>query len=149
MKTITFSCLLILVFVINANAQQSPFLKYPATEHRTFNFQQTNTQLYANKLSISKYAHATDEDVDVDKKIRKGKRQKSAGITLMCLGGIFAAGAIATGIISTKDANSDLTTKNLALRGAALGGGALGAVFLGIGLPLTIAGTHKVRKYGR
>ncbi|MDB5226743.1 MAG: hypothetical protein JWN78_936 [Bacteroidota bacterium] len=149
MKTITFSCFFILISILNGNAQQTTFLKtYSSSKQRVFNFQETNTQLYANNFSVSRYASTDDEETnaDEDKKMNKAKRQKNAGISLICIGGVFAAGAIATGIISTKEVNSDFNTKNLILRGAALGSGALSGVFLGIGLPLTIAGAHKVRK---
>lgn len=150
MKIITFSLLLVFLFFLNGNAQETNLLKnYSTPQLHAFNFQKANTQLFASKLSINKYSHATDEDVDVEKKIRKGKRQRNAGITLTCIGGLFAAGAIATGILSTKESNSDFNTKNLILRGSALGSGVLSGVFLGIGLPLTIAGAHKVRKYGK
>lgn len=146
MKIIMFSCFFIFISIVNGNAQNI-FLKTHPSFQREFNFQKTNTQLYANNYTVSHYASEGDDDADIDQKMSKGKRQKNAGISLICLGGVFAAGAIATGIISTKEENSDFNSKNLILRGAALGSGALSGVFLGIGLPLTIAGAHKVRKY--
>src|SRR4051794_27538732 len=102
----------VLSFVFLAKAQ--------TISNTPFNFTQANQHLTASTFTIKSYATLTDDDDQSDHKYSKGKRQRNAGITLMCLGTIFLAGAITTGVMSTGD-NNNLDNKTLILRGACLG----------------------------
>lgn len=136
MRTTTLVCLLL--FVCTAKAQ--------TTLNSRFGFLKMKQTLTANNFSIKREAFTiTNEDADHLRS--KAERQKRAGIALMCIGTLFLASAITTGVMSTDANNNDLSNKNLILRGTCLGSAALTGVFYGIGIPLTIVGAHRTRKY--
>jgi hypothetical protein len=117
-----------------------------------FDFKTASRHFFQRDSIQNKITASVDMGVNVgDKRLKKAHRQKVTGIVLMSIGTIFLAGSITTGLISrsktntiTQDSNN---FDNALYKGIAIGSGLAAGAFYGIGIPFTIAGSHKVRKY--
>lgn len=141
-------------------------ISYAQTGNKTalvsrFDFRKANDVLTAN-TTINKYTMAY-YDIDkayYEKKVKKYKKLRTVGIVLSSLGGAALAGTIAGTVVLARKAdfndynytyggtyyytgNADV----LKTIGMAVGGSFLTAGLLGPGIPLSIIGAKKTKKY--
>ncbi len=156
-KTITF--LFIFFAFLSVNFAQT---SNTTTLVSHFDFKKANTLLANNSTYTHKYslAYYERDKAYYEQKVTKYKKMKTVGIVLSSLGGAALVGTIAgTAVLARKADFNDYYYSNGSTYyydgssgagktiGMAVGGAFLTAALLGPGIPLSIIGANKYKKY--
>ncbi|MEO7174476.1 MAG: hypothetical protein ABIV51_01565 [Saprospiraceae bacterium] len=105
----------------------------------------SNTSVMLDKSDVSPLFNKI-ADPDYGAKCKQYKKMRNVGIALLIGGGAFFMGGVGLVVVGAID-DSELDVDGDVLIAAGAGGILLGVAGLGAGIPLTIIGASKSRKY--